>query len=196
MAGIEKICEYSGDYEGHVMYKHKIDSIQVLPKHRHQLKDKLAVLIFFRTPRMVNFASSEPQPYCHWYVSLGQRFNYKSFSLFLPKFWTRYYWAFRKFGPIHDSPAYMWDYCLYIPDCQGEVKGRYYNWTTNPVRAVQRVSKLADVLAFWSIDGTEQEIREDPEREAYWFRKADKLIQDEKIERNEVMMKVIHGGKG
>lgn len=34
MAGIEKVCELTGDYEGAAMYKYKRNSIQVLPVHR------------------------------------------------------------------------------------------------------------------------------------------------------------------
>jgi hypothetical protein len=34
MAGIEKICEYSGDYEGGVMYGYKHNQLQIMPKYR------------------------------------------------------------------------------------------------------------------------------------------------------------------
>ena len=38
MAGIEKICEYSGEYAGWEMYVFKRNNIQVLPKYRKVFK--------------------------------------------------------------------------------------------------------------------------------------------------------------
>ena len=34
MAGIEKICEYSGEYVGYKMYDYKKNQLQILSKYR------------------------------------------------------------------------------------------------------------------------------------------------------------------
>jgi hypothetical protein len=34
MAGIEKVCEYSGEYPGSDMYLYKKNSLQIMPKYR------------------------------------------------------------------------------------------------------------------------------------------------------------------
>lgn len=47
MAGIEKICEFSGDYRGGVMYKYKHNHIQVMPKYRGHFHGKHHVLYIF-----------------------------------------------------------------------------------------------------------------------------------------------------
>ena len=38
MASIEKICEFSGDYPGGIMYKYKRRNIQICPKYRDYFK--------------------------------------------------------------------------------------------------------------------------------------------------------------
>jgi hypothetical protein len=44
MAGIEKICEYSGDYPGGDMYAYKRNLIQVMPAHRPLFKGQAHTL--------------------------------------------------------------------------------------------------------------------------------------------------------
>ena len=51
MAGIEKVCELSGDYPGYLMYKWKRRNIQVCPKYRdmfrRHIKDPLRECVLF-----------------------------------------------------------------------------------------------------------------------------------------------------
>ena len=44
MAAIEKICEYSGDYPGWVMYDYKRNHIQIMPQYRNDFRGKKAIL--------------------------------------------------------------------------------------------------------------------------------------------------------
>lgn len=50
MAGIEKICEYSGEYPGWDMYTYKRNLIQIMPKYRKLFRGKPAVLFWFTVP--------------------------------------------------------------------------------------------------------------------------------------------------
>lgn len=49
MAGIEKICEYSGDYEGGIMHQWKHNHIQICPKYRKLFKGKEAWIEIVKT---------------------------------------------------------------------------------------------------------------------------------------------------
>lgn len=49
MAGIEKVCEYSGDYPGSDMYRIKRNHIQIMPEYRRLFRYQPHVL-FWLTP--------------------------------------------------------------------------------------------------------------------------------------------------
>lgn len=48
MAAIEKICEFSGEYEGHLMWKQKRNHIQVLSKYRKHFRKAEHTLHIFK----------------------------------------------------------------------------------------------------------------------------------------------------
>ena len=104
MAGIEKVCEYSGNSEGHRMYNWKRNHIQVNPKYRKLFKG----------------------------------LNFKFFR-FLPN---------HNLVNWKNNP--MSDYCLYVPDLQGQVSGFYYNWTYNELGIVRR--KLQRLMGVSDLD--------------------------------------------
>ena len=49
MAGIEKICEFSGEHAGYDMYGFKHNHIQIKPEYRKNFKGCAMMLIFYRT---------------------------------------------------------------------------------------------------------------------------------------------------
>ena len=53
MAAIEKICEYSGDYDGWVMYRWKHAHIQIKPKYRKLFAGAKHTLHVFEKPKRV-----------------------------------------------------------------------------------------------------------------------------------------------
>jgi hypothetical protein len=55
MAGIEKICEVSGEYVGWDMYYYKRDHIQILPEYRKEFANKKHVLLI----RPISFIFAE-----------------------------------------------------------------------------------------------------------------------------------------
>ena len=155
MAGIEKICEYSGDYEGGKMYKCKRNSIQVLPQHLHNFKNELAVLIFFSQPELRNYTSDKPDVYLYFHFpfwmacKLPQKwkeFIWKLEPIMIPKFWTRDYWIVNKYGYFYKVPTMVWDYCLYVPSLQGNIEGKYFNTTSNPKKTIKKLYKICDII--------------------------------------------------
>ena len=146
MAGIEKICEYSGDYIGHKMYQYKKNSIQVLPKYYKNFKDKYTILVFFEYPHLLNYAENAPS--ASIYLS--------KINKFIPKFWTRYYWIWRKYGNFYEKPSLEWEYCLYVPDCKGNVDGKYFNFTQNPKKVIRNIRKIVKDFRVMKVEKTMQ----------------------------------------
>lgn len=151
MAGIEKICEYSGDYHGWLMYGWKRDHIQVCPEYRKLFRGKDCILFWNPEPAgyredylaytkylyvFPDWIYSDKLPKClHWI----RRHN----SIRVPRFWRPVYWRWRMAGqpPVHPAvPEY--EYCLRAPDLPGRVEGKYYERTTNPLRTWKNLNKL------------------------------------------------------
>lgn len=98
MAGIEKICEYSGKYsteEGYEcdwnMYGFKYNSIQVLPKYKKLFKSVKSDHILYLFSEEIHHGS---------YLSTGRKF--------IENYITR-------------------DYCLLVPSIPGKVDGKFWN---------------------------------------------------------------------
>jgi len=133
MAGIEKICEVTGECCGWPMYGWKTDLIQVMPKCRCVFKGQSAELFFFTDPELVQYAESK---LVFTHIGFGK------FQVMVPMFWTSRYWHWRKWGSYCEFPDRVWTYALYVPDVRGRVNGLYTNTTRNPRRAVRKLSKL------------------------------------------------------
>ena len=130
MAGIERICELTGQSNGSVMHNWKKDSVQVMPKYRKYFRDQEAMLVFFAEPTLVATSTDEPNLYLD---ILGMS---------IPKWWTRKYWQYRRYGMYARFPSYTWDYVLYCPGTPGIVDGAYWNHTDNPDKVLRNITKL------------------------------------------------------
>jgi len=135
MAGIEKICEYSGEYPGWPMYGYKHNLIQVMPKYRELFKGQPSILFIKKEPHLVNYGCPGRIFLSLWY------WKWKWVSI--PRFWTRYYWIWRDVGePLFDEPKRVWDYMLYSPLLPGNVEGKYYNYTLEPMKMIHKIRRL------------------------------------------------------
>jgi len=134
MAGIEKICEYSGEYEGEVMYKDKHNHIQVLKKHRKHFKGKRAYLYFVETPDV-------HREFTHRWIYLKFSLGIRRIWLkIMPKFWSAAWWY-----PCLKEYTLFHYYVLYVPDCPGNVDGLYLNWTYSPAKVIRNLDRLVDL---------------------------------------------------
>jgi len=150
MAGIEKICEFSGISGGWEMYGYKRDNIQVLPQFRKEFRDKDALLIFFTEPKAVVYSNCGP----HAFVRIGK--------WFIPKVWTRYYWQWKDVRrPYYSMAELQWDFLLYVPQCRGRVAGMYWNTTLNPEKTMTNLTKLCGRLTVTSFASFDEEYMKD-----------------------------------
>ena len=130
MAGIEKVCEYSGAYVGHLMYQYKRNSIQVLPEHRGTFRGKGHRLHLFKPEKVFTDG---------WGFML---YNTDEMASYSPPFcsvreWELYYRS--RFGM---SVTNRWDYCLEVPGVMGQVGGMYYNYTIDLSTAKRKLKRI------------------------------------------------------
>lgn len=119
MAGIEKICEYSGEYPGHAMYGYKRDLIQIMPEYRKLFAKQEHILYISKEVKLWETFPSSPGIYGSLYKEELEKHNKKYYA------WRRWKKGWEKFKHIH--VAKQREYCLYVPSLPGNVEGYYYN---------------------------------------------------------------------
>lgn len=143
MAGIEKVCEYSGDYPGYLMYGYKRNHIQICPEYRKEFRGQHATLIFFKPDdRYVNWRISKS---CiasrRYYGDDDQDELFKH-----GRKWYRWVcdtkrrngWMIAK--PV--SVVVQYEYVLIVPSLPGNVEGQYFNHTCSKGDTIRRLKRL------------------------------------------------------
>jgi hypothetical protein len=125
MAAIEKICEYSGDYPGWLMYSYKHNHIQIIPKYRKDFRGKKAVLFIETSENILGrYFVRNSRGYGAWHMSKAEvkdriwkcgSKNYDDDQNYVGRSWY----------PVRIHTDYW--YALVVPDMQGEVNGIYTN---------------------------------------------------------------------
>ena len=118
MAGIEKVCEFSGEYPGGLMYGYKRNLIQIMPKYRKLFRGAKARVEIIQVNAIVKFKTGGYTSYngdpeeLQWWVGAKV---------------TKEYW-----------------YRLIVEDrnLQGKVEGCYINWTTDIKDVKKRLKRL------------------------------------------------------
>jgi len=117
MAGIEKICEFSGEYPGWLMYGYKRNHIQICPKYRKLFRGAKAHIEIYSVTPMVVFKSggyTDHDPVDPWYDDIAHKVkNEYSFALIVTD-----------------------------PNLQGKVEGFYSNWTYDMKDTVKRLKRM------------------------------------------------------
>lgn len=149
MAGIEKICEYSGEYPGPAMYGYKRDLIQVMPEYRklfakqeHTLFISRQVELWERFPGLKGVIGS-------LYSNELEKHNRKYYSW---RSWRKVWERFVEVKTVKHR-----EYCLYIPSLPGNVDGFYYNYTYSVGTMKRKLKRLLKVkkLNIVYVDNTE-----------------------------------------
>jgi hypothetical protein len=118
MAGVEKICEYSGDYPGWLMYGYKRNHIQICPQYRKLFRGADAHLIIEKVEKVFVFkdggVSSDAD------LALWERLGFR--------------------GRVANE--YTFRLVVSDPALAGEVNGEYVNWTTNMRQTIKRLKRM------------------------------------------------------
>lgn len=154
MAGIEKVCELTGDYPGHEMYRMKRNHIQVATKHRKHFRGHKATLYVFKR----RFVISDGM--CHWDANLKcinanpSEADWDSFDadrhvVFengVKQVYSVFYDSLRQYKAAlatrHQRLLMEYQYVLDVPSLAGEVDGLYMNWSTNMSSVIRRLKRL------------------------------------------------------
>lgn len=115
MAGIEKICEFSGDYPAWAMYGYKRNQLQIMPAYRKLFRGAVHTLYVKPTRNL-------------WLYSFG---GYTEYAL--NDDWFTY---------TRGRVVQEYDYCLVVDDeaLLGQVSGLYFN-TTHDIATMKRKMK-------------------------------------------------------
>lgn len=154
MAGIEKVCELSGDYPGYHMYAMKRNHIQVVPKYRKLFRGHKATLYIFKGELQIDDGD------CHWKANLNcinsqpteadwdsynadRAVRYKNgikqvYSVFYDNL-DQYKTELRKRG---QRLVQEFEYVLDVPSLPGQVDGLYTNYSRDISTVIRRLSRL------------------------------------------------------
>ncbi len=132
MAGIEKVCELSGDYEGHLMYPQKRDSIQVLNKHKKNFRGAKHELIIALDSQILTCKFGGYQTY-YDDMYLYDRYVFNN---------AKEYLDYQRTRGSYLKNNYI--YCLRIFDenLKGQVNGLYFQYSSNLSNVKRRLKRM------------------------------------------------------
>lgn len=154
MAGIEKVCELTGDYPGYHMYDMKRNHIQVVPKYRKLFRGHKATLYIFKGDLQVsdglcrwkaNLQSINANPteadwdsHCSDRAVRYENGVKKVYSVFYDSL-ADYKAELRKRG---QRLVQEFEYVLDVPSLPGQVDGLYQNYSNDISTVIRRLSRL------------------------------------------------------
>ena len=120
MAGIEKICEFSGEYPGWLMWGYKRNQLQIMPRYRklfrytnHKLIIKFERLVWVRS-------------------SMQWDYNNKEWNQYEPPFQSeKEFINWYKSKGNHLLKEYKYTLKVFDKKLLGRVNGKYINWSTD-----------------------------------------------------------------
>jgi hypothetical protein len=134
MAGIEKICEFSGDYPGSNMYQYKKNSIQIVPKYRKKFKKSEHILHIFQPDK-------KWRGKCN---SWSMDYDVREMDDWTPAFKNVKEWEtfFSSRNGCRVSFEYMYVLQVFKEDLQGEVNGLYLNWSYDLTAVKRKIKRI------------------------------------------------------
>jgi hypothetical protein len=126
MAGIEKICEFSGDYPGWLMYGYKRNHIQICPKYRKLFRGAKAYLQITKIEPQFVFKDGSYSSDIEYFQEIGAKGTVKN----------EYYYTL-----VVEDPALA-----------GQVNGLYANWTFDlrqTKKRLKRMLRCRDLKVVW-----------------------------------------------
>ena len=116
MAGIEKICEFSGDYPGHLMYGYKRNHIQICPKYRKLFRGAKAHVEIVKIEKHFVGKTGWSSSDIEHHIEIGCKGTVKN--------------------------EYWYELVVYDPALAGKVDGRYMNWTFDLKSTLKRLKRM------------------------------------------------------
>jgi hypothetical protein len=133
MAGIEKICEFSGDYPAHEMYGYKHNQLQIMPEYRKKFRGcKAKLYISFDEMRWISKWGS------------SSSYNADQMNWYEPPFTSEKDFIEYHKNKNKDRLIKSFNYVLVTKDksLQGQVGGEYYNYTSDLKTVKRKLKRL------------------------------------------------------
>ncbi len=137
MAGIEKCCEFSGEYPGWLMYEYKRNHIQIMPHYRKEFRGKQAVLYI-----QTNSTRSGQHVLSHRSYSYNiTAAEYKDRVVCIDgKRYDTLSGGYRAWHPVSVSKEFW--YALVVPELPGEVGGVYSNYSCKKSTVKRKLKRM------------------------------------------------------
>ena len=142
MSFIEKVCEYSGEWEfpKYKMNKYKHNHIQIPPVYRKLFKNRHATLMFFKVDQTNSFHYRDRLGYCSIYTGPSDmEYEYINGEL--------YHWVRDRYHPNREIAKRMrkvpfYEYALIVPAHPGRVNGIYMNHGYDKGAVIRKMKKM------------------------------------------------------
>lgn len=156
MAAIEKYCEFSNEYPGHLMWNYKRNHIQIVPKYRKEFRGHKATLHIFENglkevskcgsysdaelecintnPTEENWDNNE----CYYFGKRTPWGKRESWGIFFDNI-QEYKDALKCYK---QRLLMQYSYILEVPDLPGEVQGLYSNYSFDLTSVKRRLGRM------------------------------------------------------
>lgn len=135
MAGIEKICEFSGEYPGYLMYGYKKNQLQIMPEYRKRFRGAKAILHIF-TPEI------------RW-QGRGKRKWTQSYDLHMMDWYEPPFTNVKEFEAYYSEEhncrlnrEYTFTLEVFDDSLKGDVNGLYTNWSSEISTVKRKMKRL------------------------------------------------------
>lgn len=137
MAGIEKICEFSGEYPGGAMYGYKHNHLQIMPKYRKEFRHADHTLVISKSSLVLMWRAFRGS-------TLSSTYNPDAMQWYKPAFKSEaeYIKYLREVEKKHLVQEYRFELHVTDPLLQGEVKGVYLNWTCDLSTVKRKLKRM------------------------------------------------------
>lgn len=148
MAGIDKVCELSGEFPGWKMYGYKRNHIQIMPQYRPLFKGHKAVLNFSETEYMLQMGPNRDN-----YYGYSNKEAFKQYHSLLKQGYSVKEAAKIAFGEASYRPFFQYSYELItrVPELQGQEHGVYSNTSYSKGTVRRKLQRLVGGKRFLKI---------------------------------------------
>lgn len=148
MAGFEKVCDLSGEFASHKMYRYKRNHIQIMPQYRSRFKGHKAVLNFSETEYLLQMGPNRDN-----YYGYSNKEAFKEYKSLLKQGRSAKEAAKIAFGEASYRPFFQYSYELItrVPELQGQEQGVYSNTSYSKGTVRRKLQRLVGGKRFLKI---------------------------------------------
>lgn len=164
MAGIEKVCEFSGEYGSYDMYDYKRNQLQIMPKYRKLFRKAKHTLYIEKPKKFLGYKNSDS----YIFSSNFEKKLKDEMESYIPPFTN-----VKEFLDYSGQKiVHKYEFALVVEDKNlfGEVNGIYCNHTSNKKHMIRKIKRLLrvkniNIVFVDNLKSTINEIKKDRHQE-------------------------------